>query len=294
VDFKLAEQGDLTLDAVLSNDPFQDIEKSTNDHIFAGRSVVPSWLDVEGDEYKNSVRSRLLPSGFSGLIRVLTIDQVDKSTCCGTHVSTLSHLTAVKVLKIVKVGKNLARMFFVSGKRTMDFVGRSLLHQSRIANIVNTPHLEDQVERVQILFNEKTLNEKKIKSLWDQLTALKAASLSSLAASNDGVVADDLGADVVDKEVYKNLANAVIEKAPGSTIFLLSGGLSAGTTFYMQGDPSVVDAAGKEVAGLLGGRGGGKGGSMMGKIPPGDEKHDAAVRSKLEEVETLMKKLKTC
>jgi hypothetical protein len=62
----------------------------------------------------------------------------------------------------------------------------------------------------------------------------------------------------------------------------------------MQGDPSVVDAAGKEVAGLLGGRGGGKGGSMMGKIPPGDEKHDAAVRSKLEEVETLMKKLKTC
>ena len=85
----------------------------------------------------------------------------------------------------------------------MDFVTKSLLHQNGIAGIVNTPHLEDQVARIQTLSNEKTLNEKKIKTLWEQLTALKAAALSSRADANDGMVVDDLGADVVDKEGEK-------------------------------------------------------------------------------------------
>lgn len=102
VEFKLAENDETaesftSLDALLSSSPFDDIERTANGHIFANRKVTPSWLDVDSDEYKNTVRSRLLPKGFSGAIRVVEIDQVDKSTCCGTHVASLSHLTAIKV-----------------------------------------------------------------------------------------------------------------------------------------------------------------------------------------------------
>jgi len=146
--------------------------------------------------------------------------------------------------------------------------------------------LEDQVVRVQNLAAEKTKNEKTISSLWDQLIGLKATALATSAVENS-VAVDDLGPNVVDKDVYKKLATAIISKAPNSTVFLLSGGGEPGITFYLQG--SAVDAVGKQVASLLGGRGGGKGGIMQGKIPPLDEIGDTSVRAKLGEVEELLK-----
>lgn len=199
-----------------------------------------------------------------------------------------SPVRSPQVLRLVKVGKNIVRLSFVSGQRILDFIANSLLHQNAIESVVSTPNLEDQVVRIQNLSLAKAKNEKTIASLWAQLAILKAENLSKHAKANSFAV-DDLGADLVDKDVYKNLASAVIERAPGSTVFLLSGGLEAGFTFYMQGDAKVVDGNGKQVAAILGGRGGGKGGSMMGKIPSGDLKHDANVRSRLKEIEELLK-----
>lgn len=40
----------------------------------------------------NQVRSRGLPEDHAGPIRIIDIEGIDASTCCGTHVSNLSHL----------------------------------------------------------------------------------------------------------------------------------------------------------------------------------------------------------
>lgn len=38
------------------------------------------------------VRSRGLPGDHAGPIRIINIEGIDVNTCCGTHVSNLSHL----------------------------------------------------------------------------------------------------------------------------------------------------------------------------------------------------------
>jgi len=38
------------------------------------------------------VRTRGLPEDHVGVVRVVTIEDIDTNMCCGTHVSNLSHL----------------------------------------------------------------------------------------------------------------------------------------------------------------------------------------------------------
>ena len=45
------------------------------------------------------VRTRGLPDDHVGPIRVVTIETIDSNMCCGTHVSTISHLQVSHVLE---------------------------------------------------------------------------------------------------------------------------------------------------------------------------------------------------
>lgn len=71
------------------------------------------------------MRTRGLPDDHSGPVRVVSIEGIEHNMCCGTHVSSLSHLQAVKILGAEKGKKGKVNVLFVAGKRIIDWVGRS-------------------------------------------------------------------------------------------------------------------------------------------------------------------------
>jgi misacylated tRNA(Ala) deacylase len=62
--------------------------------------------------------TRGLPDDMVGPIRVVTIDGIDSNMCCGTHVSNLSQLQAIKFLNVEKT-KNKLILHFLVGNRVL-------------------------------------------------------------------------------------------------------------------------------------------------------------------------------
>ena len=76
----------------IPEDIVKKLEQIVNEKIRASIPVSINLFD-RNDKQLEEVRSRMdLPEDQNGPIRVVTIDGIDRNTCCGTHVSNLSHL----------------------------------------------------------------------------------------------------------------------------------------------------------------------------------------------------------
>lgn len=62
--------------------------------------------------------TRGLPKDHVGAIRVVTFDGIESNMCCGTHVTNLSQLQAVKFLNTEK-SKGKILLHFVVGNRIL-------------------------------------------------------------------------------------------------------------------------------------------------------------------------------
>ena len=117
---------------------------------------------------------RLLPKGLTGLIRIVDIVGVDKSTCCGTHISTTIQAGMIKIFGVQKVGKGIMRVTFAAGERCRRVVEDMVLHQAKLSTLVKDKKLDKQYEKIKALADEKERNKKTIKGLWQKIIAYKA------------------------------------------------------------------------------------------------------------------------
>ena len=67
-----------------------------------------------------------LPDDHEGAVRVVEMVGVDSNMCCGTHVSNLSHLQAVKLLH-TESKQDLKLLYFVSGQQGVQTCWRSAI-----------------------------------------------------------------------------------------------------------------------------------------------------------------------
>jgi len=61
---------------------------------------------------------------------------IDSNMCCGTHVSNLSHLQAIKLVQLEKAKKNKTNLFFLSGQRVLDHLSRCLARERQLTTIL--------------------------------------------------------------------------------------------------------------------------------------------------------------
>ena len=61
--------------------------------------------------------TRGLPEDVAGPVRVIEMGEVDSNMCCGTHVSNLAQLQAVKLLNAEKGKKGKSLVHFLVGSR---------------------------------------------------------------------------------------------------------------------------------------------------------------------------------
>ena len=235
-------------------------------HVFPNRDSLPPS------------RSRKIPEDVTGPIRIIEINAgadtdpasptVDSCTCCGTHVSSLHQLQAVKLLHqdLVKGGEVL-RLHFVFGNRVLKQFGEMYQRERAIAQDLGGALPDEIVGRVAKRGIDLTDSQKVSKKLLAELTTLQApmvgAAAAEYAATNPNGVyvfhSDDFG----DMAYLMTLASA----AKVHCTSLLS---------FRQGDESQYLIAGPDAAKVqrLGrllvkhaeGKGGGKG-DIRGKGP---------------------------
>ena len=248
------------------------IEEIVNENIRLNLPMTPRYLDEEDlkkAKESGEVRSRLLPEGVTGKIRLVEIGDgdtmVDQNTCGGTHVQSLGQLQMIKFFRLDRQKSNVLRVYFAAGKRLMNIMNAAYKREDDLTNIFSCMESEI-VPRVETMVDDKKEKEREIQKLNEKLCAFQAKEIVGTLDANGGVAAVDVGAS--NMQVKTILANTVLE-ASGSdgTLLLLIGGSESGEegSFLLVGDEMLVGKIGKDVAAALGGRGGGRGGKFQGK-----------------------------
>lgn len=280
--FHLGEHvSDIELDTpAIAADKLAQLEELVAAEIRAARPVVVHR--VTSERYATmAVRSRGLPEGHVGDVRLVEIQGVDLNTCGGTHCASTAEIEALKLLGTESV-RGGTRLFWAAGRRLRRRFEEHHLRAARLRELLGAS--DDEVpERVAQKLGQLRDAEHALRDLEEELAMASAAAL----AAGPGPL---LSAHWPERGVpfLQRVARETARLAPEGVVFLTAGSegsagsagsagsggagfpAGAGGAFVLAaGEAASLDvaAAGRHVAGLLGGRGGGSGRIFQGKAP---------------------------
>ena len=253
---------DIELDAPsLSAADLDRLEEAVAADIRARREVTARWVTLEayGQE---TVRSRGLPEGHQGDIRLVAIAGLDLNTCGGTHLRHTGEIETLKLLGTESI-RGGTRLFFVAGRRARQRLGDHERRTASFRTLLGAPD-EELLPALQIKLDQLLVLDRRCRKLEEELAGSLAEALA--ARSETFVEAHLEGRDAAS---LQRLARMITGLAPAKVVFLTTEQAGQGLFFLCAGEAATLDvaAAGRGVAQLLGAKGGGAGKTFQGKAP---------------------------
>lgn len=118
----------------------EGLEDSVAEAIVAARSI--RSFRVGPEEYETlDVRSRGLPDGHRGDIRLVEIEDFDLNTCGGTHLASTAEIETVKIVGSESL-RGGCRLFWVAGKRVRRRMAVQERHLASLRSLLDTGDAE--------------------------------------------------------------------------------------------------------------------------------------------------------
>ena len=237
------------------------LEEAVATEVRAHREVAARWVSPEAYALEQ-VRSRGLPEGHAGAIRLVGITGVDLNTCGGTHLRHTGEIEALKLLGTESI-RGGTRLFYVAGGRARHRLG---VHEQRTAALralLGAPD-EELVPTLQARLDQLLALEKRLRRTEEEL----AESLSTGLAARPGALVE-AHLEGRDAGFLQKLARGILALAPAKAVFLTTEVAGQGLFLLSAGEASTLDVplAGKAVAAALDAKGGGSGRTFQGKAP---------------------------
>jgi Ser-tRNA(Ala) deacylase AlaX len=271
--FHLGEQlSDIELDTPkIAPDQIAQMEEAVAAEVRAARRVTARRVSPE--EYAAlPVRTRGLPEGFAGEIRLVEIAGIDLNTCGGTHVRSTAEIEGVKLLGTEGM-RGGTRLFYVAGTRLRRLLGAHHERSAKLRQLVGTSD-EELPSGVSAKLDQLKEAQRAVKGLEEELAV---ACARALAAGPDPV----LHAHWAERDLpfLQQVAREVGRLAPARVALLTAGEGDQGAFVLCAGEGATIDmaAAGRKVAEILGGRGGGSGRIFQGKAAALSKRTEALV-----------------
>lgn len=237
------------------------LEEAVATDVCAARPVTPRRVSPE-EFARLPVRTRGLPEGHEGEIRLVEIEGVDLNTCGGTHLRSTAEIEVIALTGTEPI-RGGTRLFFVAGGRARRRLAGHEQRNAALRKLLGVPDdglvaaVEERLEKLKDA--ERILREKE-----EEEARLRAAAL----ANGPGRVAS---ATFPGKGPgFLNLLSKNFQPAARDKVALLASTDASGAFFLLvAGEDAALDVqtAGREIAALLGGRGGGSGRLFQGKAP---------------------------
>jgi alanyl-tRNA synthetase len=218
--------------AVLAPDVIARIEERANAVVAEARPVSVTFEDAAA---ANGLRK---PTERDGLLRIVTIEGIDRSACGGTHVATTAAIGALLLRRQERVKQGL-RIEFVCGQRAIARARRDLDALSGIARIFSAS-IDDAAKLVEAQAAEVRELQSESKRNGDVLAKFRASELYAATTPDDtglraGVDRVKTGVDATRSLAlaFANLPRAlfvVVSHSPPSILVATSGdsGVDAG------------------------------------------------------------------
>lgn len=227
------------------------LEDAVASQVAAAKRVKTRRVDLE--EYKSlDVRSRGLPAGHAGDIRLVEIDGVDLNTCGGTHVGMTSEVGGVKILRS-EPQRGGTRLYWVAGVRLRRRLAR---HEARCAELRSALDTGDDelVKVCRLKLEQLALARRQCRLVEERLAR---ELVDRLLEGSDELV--DYHMAGVEAGLLRPISEQLGMRAGERVGFLTCEGDGRFTFSLVQGEGSRLDLskAGTRVCEILGGRGGG-------------------------------------
>ena len=254
------ETADIELDAAsLGTVQMQALEEAVAAEIRAARPVTAARVDPAEYAARN-VRSRGLPEGFTGEVRLVTIQGIDTNTCGGTHVRSTAELEALKLLGAEPI-RGGTRLFFAAGGRARRRLEAHERRHGQLRTLLGAPDAE-LVAALETRLEQLRTLDRKVRALEEEV----AESTVQALAARPGVLVEH-HFEGKDAAFLGKAGRRLTAQAPEKAVFLTA--TCEGQHYFLlaAGTASTLDvpARGRELAQLLGGRGGGSGALFQGK-----------------------------
>ncbi len=259
--FHLGERvADIELDTpALPPDRLLALEEAVAAEVRAARPVTARRVSPEALATL-PVRTRGLPESHAGDVRLVEIAGIDLNTCGGTHLASTAGIEALKLLGTEPM-RGGTRLFFVAGTRLRRLLAA---HHERAARLRQALGAGDDelVAAVGMKLDQLKLAQRRIRDLEEEL-ALESAR--ALAAAAEYIAAGHWPAR--DAAFLQRVAREFVRLAPAGLALLTAGEADEGPFVLCAGEAVGLDLvqAGREIAAILDGRGGGSGRSFQGK-----------------------------
>ncbi len=245
----------------LSPRELEQLEEAVAVEIRAHREVRARWVSPEAYA-QETVRSRGLPEGHTGDIRLVEIAGVDLNTCGGTHLRHTGEIEALKLLGTESI-RGGTRLFYVAGARVRARLGAHETRNAALRTLLGAPD-DDLPAVLKAKLDQLQASERRARKLEEQLADLQA---EALAARPETLV--EAHVEGRDMAFLQKLARQILVADPGKAVFLTSDLMGQGLFLLSAGEASAFDvpALGNAVASILNAKGGGSGKSFQGKAP---------------------------
>jgi alanyl-tRNA synthetase len=255
-----AEWSDIELDVPsLDRDDLDRLEEAVAKEIGAARPVTYRTAEV-ADFERLGVRSRLLPEGFEGAVRLVDIDGLDLNTCGGTHCRSTAEIGLLCLLGTEPI-RGGTRVFFVTGDRVRRRMAAHEDRNLRLRSLLDTGDGELSEVVALRLKREKELA-RTVRLLGEELADAAAAAL----CAGGSELLDARWRDR-DMAFLQRVGRTVSEAAPDRRALLTSESEDGAIFLVVTGQSSGVrlHEVGPRISAALGGRGGGRGTIFQGK-----------------------------
>lgn len=268
-----SELCDVELDVrSLTGEQLAALEEKVVEEIRAAHRVRVHRMPAEEVVKLPKLRSRGLPEGHTGPVRLVDIEGVDLATCGGTHLASTAEIEAL-VLLATEPMRGGTRVYFAAGGRV-----RRRLHGHEARNAALRKLLgsndEELVSVAQAKLAELAELGRQLRRAQDELAALLG---ERLAASQEPVVT--VHREDAELPFLNRLARAFLEAKPRGVLLATAGREPEGTFLLAAARPD-LRSLGEMVAQELEGRGGGSGNIFQGKATRLSRREEA--RKKLE------------
>ena len=258
---------DFTHFEAMTPDELARVEGMVNAEIFAAEPIVTRVMDI--DEAKASGAVALFGEKYGDVVRVVSTGESEapfsRELCGGTHARNTADLGLFKIVSEGSVGSNARRIEAVTSMGAIEYVDERLLALDDVARELKCR--PDAVsERVAALEHELRETRKALEAATTGAGATKVADAYKAAVQLDGYKAVVARIDGLSGKEMRSAWDGIRDAANGEAVAcVIASATPDGKVALLAGGTDGAVSAGfaagsiiKDIAGLVGGRGGGR------------------------------------
>lgn len=210
---------DFTFDRALTKDEISKVENLLN--CWINENIEREIIETTIEQAKEIGAIALFNEKYGDKVRIVSIGEVSKELCGGTHVNSTGEIRLCKVVSEGAIASGIRRIELICGKYALAYLNKYESELEKISQTLKTPALESSARLDKMLEENKNL-QKKLKNLESEVAQVKVESLFNEAKDiQDGKL---LAArvDGLNNEVLKNSVDKLADKLGNSIILLAS------------------------------------------------------------------------